>query len=63
MLYIKINNTNDFSNFLGKSLVNRVGQQLHKAFTEKGIAFLVNHGIAEDKVSCCIHDAIFSNIC
>ncbi|KAH8346517.1 hypothetical protein KR084_002138 [Drosophila pseudotakahashii] len=34
----------------GKSLVNRVGQQLHKAFTEKGIAFLVNHGIAEDKI-------------
>ncbi|EDX13940.1 UPF0676 protein C1494.01 [Drosophila simulans] len=34
----------------GKSLVHRVGQQLHKAFTEKGIAFLVNHGIAEDKI-------------
>ncbi|XP_017035925.1 uncharacterized protein [Drosophila kikkawai] len=34
----------------GKSLVNRVGQQLHKAFTEKGIAFLVNHGISEEKI-------------
>ncbi|KAH8267972.1 hypothetical protein KR018_003363 [Drosophila ironensis] len=34
----------------GKTLVNRVGQQLHKAFTEKGIAFLVNHGIAEEKI-------------
>ncbi|KAH8288476.1 hypothetical protein KR054_003215 [Drosophila jambulina] len=34
----------------GKSLVNRVGQQLHKAFTEKGFAFLVNHGISEDKI-------------
>ncbi|KAH8337218.1 hypothetical protein KR059_003348 [Drosophila kikkawai] len=34
----------------GKSLVNRVGQQLHKAFTENGIAFLVNHGISEEKI-------------
>ncbi|KAH8276787.1 hypothetical protein KR026_000663 [Drosophila bipectinata] len=34
----------------GKTVVNRVGQQLHKAFTEKGIAFLVNHGIAEEKI-------------
>ncbi|KAH8383588.1 hypothetical protein KR009_009379 [Drosophila setifemur] len=34
----------------GKFVGNRVGQQLHKALAEKGIAFLVNHGIAEEKI-------------
>lgn len=34
-----------------RSVVNRVGHQLHKALSEKGIALLVNHGISEDKVS------------
>lgn len=34
-----------------KSVVNRVATQLQKAMREKGIAFLVNHGISEEKVS------------
>uniref|UniRef100_A0A182FAX9 Uncharacterized protein n=1 Tax=Anopheles albimanus TaxID=7167 RepID=A0A182FAX9_ANOAL len=34
-----------------RSVVNRVGHQLHKALAEKGIALLVNHGISEEKVS------------
>lgn len=33
-----------------KSVVNRVAMQLQKALCEKGIAFLVNHGISEEKV-------------
>uniref|UniRef100_A0A2M4AHD9 Putative iron/ascorbate family oxidoreductase n=1 Tax=Anopheles triannulatus TaxID=58253 RepID=A0A2M4AHD9_9DIPT len=33
-----------------RSVVNRVGHQLHKALAEKGIALLVNHGISEDKM-------------
>ncbi|XP_053669412.1 uncharacterized protein LOC128719801 [Anopheles marshallii] len=33
-----------------RSVVNRVGHQLHKALSEKGIALLVNHGISEDKM-------------
>lgn len=33
-----------------KSVVKRVGGQLHKALSEKGLALLVNHGISEDKV-------------
>lgn len=33
-----------------KSVVNRVASQLQKALHEKGIAFLVNHGISEEKV-------------
>lgn len=33
-----------------KSVVNRVASQLQKALREKGIAFLVNHGISEEKV-------------
>ncbi|XP_023036060.1 UPF0676 protein C1494.01 [Drosophila willistoni] len=32
------------------SVINRVGLQLQKAFTEKGIAFLVNHGISDDQI-------------
>lgn len=35
-----------------KSVVNRVGHQLQKALSEKGMALLVNHGIADEKVSC-----------
>lgn len=34
-----------------KSVVNRVGHQLQKALSEKGMALLVNHGIADEKVS------------
>lgn len=34
-----------------RSVVTRVGQQLHKALTEKGLALLVNHGICDEKVS------------
>lgn len=37
--------------FPTKSVVNRVATQLQKALHEKGIAFLVNHGISEEKVS------------
>ncbi|KAL9899351.1 uncharacterized protein ACN427_007063 isoform 1-T4 [Glossina fuscipes fuscipes] len=33
-----------------RSVVNRVGQQLHKALSEKGLALLVNHGIADEKL-------------
>jgi len=33
-----------------KSVVNRVASQLRKAMREKGIAFLVNHGISEEKL-------------
>jgi len=33
-----------------KSVVNRVASQLQKALHEKGIAFLVNHGILEEKL-------------
>ena len=33
-----------------KSVVNRVASQLQKALHEKGLAFLVNHGISEEKV-------------
>lgn len=33
-----------------KSVVRRIGQQLFTALSEKGIAVLVNHGIAEEKV-------------
>ena len=33
-----------------KSVLNRVATQLQKAINDKGIAFLVNHGISEDKV-------------
>jgi len=33
-----------------KSVVNRVACQLQKALSEKGIAFLVNHGILEEKL-------------
>lgn len=36
--------------FPKKSVVNRVALQLQKALCEKGIAFLVNHGISEEKV-------------
>lgn len=36
--------------FPKKSVVNRVAGQLQKALHEKGIAFLVNHGISEEKV-------------
>lgn len=34
-----------------KSVVNRVGHQLQKALSEKGMALLVNHGISDEKVS------------
>ncbi|XP_037947985.1 1-aminocyclopropane-1-carboxylate oxidase-like [Teleopsis dalmanni] len=33
-----------------KSVVNRVGLQLQKALSEKGMALLVNHGIADEKL-------------
>lgn len=33
-----------------KSVVIRVASQLHKALSDKGIAFLVNHGISEEKL-------------
>jgi len=33
-----------------KSVVNRVATQLERALHEKGLAFLVNHGISEDKL-------------
>lgn len=33
-----------------KSVVRRIGQQLFAALSEKGIAVLVNHGIADEKV-------------
>jgi isopenicillin N synthase-like dioxygenase len=33
-----------------KSVVNRVSVQLEKALNEKGLAFLVNHGISEEKL-------------
>lgn len=33
-----------------KSVVNRVGQQLAKALSEKGMALLVNHGISDEKL-------------
>ncbi|XP_034127658.1 UPF0676 protein C1494.01 isoform X1 [Drosophila guanche] len=35
---------------IGKSVINRVGQQLDKALSEKGIALLVNHGIPDEKI-------------
>lgn len=34
-----------------RSVVNRVGGQLFRALSEKGVALLVNHGIPEEKVS------------
>jgi len=34
-----------------KSVVNRVGHQLQKALSEKGMALLVNHGISDEKVA------------
>lgn len=33
-----------------KSVVRRIGQQLFAALNGKGLAMLVNHGIADDKV-------------
>ncbi|XP_065372212.1 1-aminocyclopropane-1-carboxylate oxidase-like [Calliphora vicina] len=33
-----------------RSVVNRVGSQLHKALSEKGMALLVNHGICDEKL-------------
>lgn len=33
-----------------RSVINRVAMQLQKALTEKGIAFLVNHGISDDRL-------------
>lgn len=33
-----------------RSVVNRVAVQLHKALSEKGVAFLVNHGICDEKM-------------
>ncbi|XP_055623696.1 uncharacterized protein LOC129767076 [Toxorhynchites rutilus septentrionalis] len=33
-----------------RSVVNRVGGQLFKALTSKGVAMLVNHGISEEKI-------------
>lgn len=33
-----------------KSEVRRIGQQLFAALSEKGLAMLVNHGIADEKV-------------
>ncbi|ALC45849.1 CG33099 [Drosophila busckii] len=33
-----------------KSVVNRVGHQLQKALSEKGMALLVNHGISDEKL-------------
>lgn len=34
-----------------KSVVRRIGQQLFTALSGKGLAVLVNHGIAEEKVN------------
>lgn len=45
-----ISSTTGTEEFPKKSVVNRVASQLQKALCEKGIAFLVNHGISEDKV-------------
>uniref|UniRef100_A0A0K8TT73 Putative iron/ascorbate family oxidoreductase n=1 Tax=Tabanus bromius TaxID=304241 RepID=A0A0K8TT73_TABBR len=33
-----------------KSVLNRVASQLQKALSEKGVVFIVNHGIAEEKL-------------
>ncbi|EDW85042.1 uncharacterized protein Dwil_GK14437 [Drosophila willistoni] len=33
-----------------KSVVNRVGHQLHRVLAEKGMALLVNHGISDEKL-------------
>lgn len=33
-----------------KSVVRRIGQQLFNALSGKGLAVLVNHGIADEKV-------------
>lgn len=33
-----------------KTVVRRIGQQLVTALSTKGLALLVNHGIAEEKV-------------
>lgn len=33
-----------------RAVINRVAAQLQKALTEKGIVFLVNHGICDDKM-------------
>lgn len=33
-----------------RSVINRVAMQLQKALTEKGIAFLVNHGISDERL-------------
>lgn len=40
-----------------KSVVRRIGQQLFTALSGKGIAVLVNHGIADEKVLTlvCLH--------
>lgn len=56
MIFIQIYDRIFYLLFIGteevpkKSVVNRVATQLQKAMREKGIAFLVNHGISEEKV-------------
>lgn len=50
-----------------KSVVNRVASQLQKALHEKGIAFLVNHGISEEKVNNFVYNfgttILFNRLC
>ncbi|XP_045761716.1 2-oxoglutarate-Fe(II) type oxidoreductase ppzD [Maniola jurtina] len=44
-----------------KSVVRRIGQQLFTALSEKGLAMLVNHGIAEEKLKAVYAD--LDNFC
>ncbi|GFG30298.1 hypothetical protein Cfor_10887, partial [Coptotermes formosanus] len=44
-----------------KSTVRRVAAQLHRAMSEKGLAFLVNHSIPDDKLRAVYH--AFDNFC
>lgn len=49
-----------------KSEVRRIGQQLFAALSEKGLAMLVNHGIADEKVgnlTCIAHKMTNWSIC
>ncbi|KPI95541.1 hypothetical protein RR46_09000 [Papilio xuthus] len=44
-----------------KSVVRRIGQQLFAALSGKGLAMLVNHGIADDKLKAVYAD--LDNLC
>lgn len=50
LFILQFSNRAGTEEFPKKSVVNRVANQLQKALHEKGIAFLVNHGISEEKV-------------